>query len=157
VVAQDEGYFATETLAGTRLKTDVRNLGASITVITEEMMDDLGANTLEELLPYVANTESGGLFGNYSGEGTVDFFGQGTPSTFVRMRPQAQTRVRGLSEADFTRNFLLSDVPVDGYNIERVAVQRGANAMLFGLGSPAGLLNFQLLQARFTDKNHIEY
>ncbi len=154
--SQDEGYGATETLAGTRLKTNLRDLGASISLFTEEMMNDIAATNLQELLPYVGNAEVGGMFGNFTSERSVNMFGQGTPTTLARQRPQGATRVRGLSSADLTRNYNLTDVPLDGYIIDRMAVQRGANAMLFGLGSPAGLINGQLIQPRFADTNKIE-
>ena len=48
----DEGYLGRETLAGTRVKADVRDLGASITLLTDEFMDDIAANDLMEILPY---------------------------------------------------------------------------------------------------------
>ena len=144
----DEGYVGRETLAGTRVKADIKDLGASISLLTEEFMEDIAANDLMEILPYVGQTEVGGIFGNFSGEGNTNFFGQNRPTTFLRQHPQTQTRIRGLDAADLTRNYSLTDIPLDGYILDRVAVQRGANAMLFGLGSPAGLINSQILTAR---------
>lgn len=38
--ADSTGYQATSTLAGTRIKTNLKDLGASISVVTEEFMDD---------------------------------------------------------------------------------------------------------------------
>ena len=42
----DRGYQATSTLAGNRIKTDLKDVAASVTVLTKEFMDDLGANTI---------------------------------------------------------------------------------------------------------------
>ncbi len=144
----DEGYVGKETLAGTRVKANVADLGASITLLTQEFMNDIAANDLMEILPYVGQTEVGGIFGNFSGEGNTNFFGQNRPTTFLRQHPHTQTRVRGLDAADLTRDYSLTDIPLDGYIVDRVAIQRGANSMLFGLGSPAGLINSQVLTAR---------
>lgn len=39
---QDSGYSASGTLAGTRLRTELRDVAASISVVTKQLMDDLG-------------------------------------------------------------------------------------------------------------------
>ena len=49
---QDNGYAASGTLAGTRLRTDLRDVPASISVVTKQFMDDVGATNLEGLLTY---------------------------------------------------------------------------------------------------------
>jgi outer membrane receptor protein involved in Fe transport len=49
--------------------------------------------------------------------------------------------VRGLNSADNTRDFFLTDIPFDTYNTSRIDIQRGANSILFGNGSPAGIIN----------------
>ena len=60
------GYEATSTMSGTRIKTSLRDLGESIQVVTQEFMDDTGVTNLEALLTYTTNTESVGVYGNYS-------------------------------------------------------------------------------------------
>ena len=40
----DNGYSATSTLARTRLRTELRDVAASITVVTKDFMSDIGAN-----------------------------------------------------------------------------------------------------------------
>ena len=64
---QDRGYAATSTLAGTRIRTDLADVGSSIYVITREMLTDLGATNNETVLAYAVNTEVGGSRGNFSG------------------------------------------------------------------------------------------
>lgn len=133
----DRGYQATNTLAGTRIRTDLADVGSSISVITAEMLQDLGAKNNETVLSYAVNTEVGGPRGNFSGgvkSGTYQ-----EQDLFVN--PNGNTRVRGLTSADNTRNYFLSDIPWDGYTVSRVDIQRGPNAILFGLGSPAGVVN----------------
>jgi hypothetical protein len=55
--------------------------------------------------------------------------------------------VRGLTSADMSRDFFITSIPLDSYNTDRVEISRGPNAMLFGLGSPAGIINNSLLTA----------
>jgi len=53
----EKGYLATQTLNGTRLKTDLKDIGSSLTVFTEQLMDDLGANSIYNLMSSAPNTD----------------------------------------------------------------------------------------------------
>src|SRR5262245_12627076 len=145
---EDKGYLATSAQSGTRLRSELKDIPASISVVTKDFMNDIGARNLEDLLTYTMNTEVGGISGNFSesvsgalanGSGEMNYDG-----AFQSVTPG--TRVRGLTTADQTREFFLSSVPLDGYNVERVEISRGPNAMLFGLGSPAGIINSSLIK-----------
>lgn len=149
----DSGYFASQTLAGGRLKQDLSNIGSAIEVVTKEFMNDIGATGIEELLQYTINTEVGGILGNFTGA-----TGDGTPETFTdsaRRDPDGTSRVRGLGAPDRTRNFFKTIIPFDSYNTERVEINRGANSFLFGLGSPSGLVNTTMSRAAFKDSNEV--
>ncbi|BET66276.1 hypothetical protein ASA1KI_11940 [Opitutales bacterium ASA1] len=134
---RDNGYAATSSLAGSRLNTDLRDIAAAVQAVTPEFMQDIGATNLQKLLLYTTNTEVAGIDGNYYGG---DAWDKGY-SRGLLVEPQKSTRIRGLNTADITRDFFPTDVPVDWYNLSRVDISRGPNAMLFGLGSPAGLIN----------------
>ena len=140
----DKGYQATSTLAGTRLRTDLRDVGAAISVVTAQFLADTASTNARDLLVYTTNTEIGGFEGNFSGVTTGNGFSnaEGTLQS-----PSQATRVRGLAGADLTRDFFLTSIPLDSYNTERIDISRGANAILFGLGSPAGIINNQLKTA----------
>ncbi|KAF0096047.1 MAG: TonB-dependent receptor plug [Puniceicoccaceae bacterium 5H] len=139
--SRDIGYQARDTLAGTRLRTDVRDVANAITVVNQEFLNDTAATDAQSLLVYTTGTEVGGLQGNYAGVGD----GTNARQTTTQMiSPQSNTRVRGLAEADNVRGFFLTDIPWDSYNTSRVDIQRGANSMLFGIGSPAGIINANL-------------
>ena len=144
-VSEDEdiGYLATSTLAGSRLKTDLRDLGSAIQVVTKEFMEDTGSTDIKGILVYTTNTEVGGIDGNYSGTSTA---GGQTTERRVLQNPSGSTRVRGLNTADLTREFFATDIPMDSYNTSRVDIQRGPNSILFGLGSPAGIINNSLIE-----------
>lgn len=139
------GYQATSTLAGTRLKTDLKDLGSSISVVTDQFMDDVAATDAESLLSYIGNVEVGGTYGNFTGA-TDQGFGRYYQRE-ERTNPQNNQRVRGLLSADLTRGYYLTDIPFDSFNTERVTVSRGPNSILFGIGSPGGVINNGLKQA----------
>lgn len=148
---EDEGYRATATLAGTRVKTDLRDLAASVSVVTKEFLEDTGATDNTDLLVYTTNTEVGGQYGNFAGVGNSQGVGEQRNLT----SPSTNTRVRGLEAADNTRNYFLTDIPWDGYNVDRVDLQRGPNSILFGVGSPSGIVNTTTIVPMFEDA--IEY
>jgi hypothetical protein len=141
----DIGYQATSTLAGTRLRTDLRDIGSSISIVNEEFLTDTASTNIEDVLVFTPNTEVGGLGGNFSGS-------QGASPIPEQQRDNPSggiTRVRGLANADLTRDYFLTDVPFDTFNTDRIDVQRGANSALFGLGSPGGIVNASTIRADF--------
>ncbi|MEO6996198.1 MAG: TonB-dependent receptor plug domain-containing protein [Lacunisphaera sp.] len=146
----EHGYTATDSLAGTRLRTDLRDIGAAISVVTKDFLNDTGITNAGTLLTYATNTEVGGVHGNYSG------FGTGTGVYENRINPQSTTRIRGLDGGDNTRDYFLTNIPWDSYNIDRIDTVRGPNSILYGLGSPAGIINTTLNDARFKNKTVIE-
>ncbi|WP_221029728.1 TonB-dependent receptor plug domain-containing protein [Actomonas aquatica] len=141
----DVGYQATSTLAGTRLRTDLRDIGSSISIVNEEFLRDTGSQNLEDVLIFTPNTEIGGLGGNHSGS-------QGANPIPEQQRDDPSggiTRVRGLASADLTRDYFITNIPFDTFNTDRVDVQRGANSALYGLGSPGGIVNAATIRADF--------
>jgi len=141
----DVGYAATSTLAGTRIRTNLADLGSAISVVTQELMRDTGATNLGTLLAYTSNTEVGGDQGNFSGAQEVANSRYYQPD--ARTDPQLNTRIRGLGQADLTRGLNLTDIGFDAYNTDRVTVSRGPNSLLFGIGSPGGVIDASLKQA----------
>ena len=139
-----EGYSATSTLAGTRLKTDLRDLGAAISVLTPQMFEDTGATDAESVLAYGLNTEISGANGNFANSTLVAGVSDTTSS---RREPHKANRVRGLAEATLTRGQFVTDIPFDAYNTSRVTINRGPNSLLFGIGSPGGVIDNSLITA----------
>ncbi len=134
---QDVGYLATTTLAGTRLQTPLRDIGAAVSILTEELFEDTGAVDAQSILTYAPSSEVGGPLGNFAGLGT----GNRANFTNQRIFPQGNQRIRGLASASLTRNYFLTDIPFDTYNSTRVTINRGPNSLLFGIGSPGGVIN----------------
>lgn len=141
---RDTGYQATSTLAGTRLNTPLKDLGASISVYTKDFLTDIGAANSGDLLVYATNMEAAGPGGNFSGV-TGDINDQHVVGDSVRVNPQ-QSRTRGLGAPNFTRGFFNTSIAFDSYNTDRVTVNRGPNAALFGVGNPAGVVDTSLIR-----------
>ena len=148
----DRGYTATETLAGTRIRTQLKDVGSSISVMTKEFLQDVGATNNASLHQYTTNTEVSGTLGTYTGLGN----GQVLNETNTLRSGGANQRIRGLAAADNTRDFFTTDIPWDSYNVERVDIQRGPNAIMFGLGSPAGIINASVNNAGYKTKGQVE-
>ncbi|HVU16793.1 MAG TPA: TonB-dependent receptor plug domain-containing protein [Candidatus Didemnitutus sp.] len=147
------GYQATETLAGSRIRTNLGDVASSIQVITKEFMNDVGATDNGTLLQFTTNAEVGGTRGTYAGVGNGT-----TPTETAELRaPASAQRVRGLAAADNTRDFFVTDIPWDSYNVDRIDIQRGPNSILFGLGSPAGIVNASIHNAEFRDTGDVEF
>jgi len=143
---RDTGYQATETLAGTRIRTDLKDVGGALSVYTKEFLKDVGATDNATLLQYTTNAEVAGTRGTYAGLGN----GTSVDETATLRAPGGAQRVRGLASADNTRDFFVTDIPWDSYNVDRIDIQRGPNSILFGLGSPAGIVNATTRAAEFS-------
>lgn len=147
---ESEGYAAASTLAGNRLNTDLRDVGSAISVVTEQFLRDVAATSNETLLQYTTNTEVAGV------NGTMANAGSGTQLNESFLNPNSNTRVRGLTAADNTRDFFITDIPWDAYNTDRIDIQRGPNSILFGLGSPSGIINASTKSARYVNSGSVE-
>ncbi len=129
---KDTGYTATNTLAGSRLNTDLRDTPAAISVFTKDFLDDIGAINVAEALSYAMNTER-----DFS-----DFTGNGFNAVDVTFQ------MRGFVGASLGRNYFGWFGSSDSYNVERLDFSRGPNSILFGIGGPGGIVNTTTKQAR---------
>jgi hypothetical protein len=137
VVSDTRGYYATNTMSGTRFNTRLEDLAASITVVTKEQMADLAMLDINDVFLYTANTEGTGTYTDFS----IDR--NGSVSDNVMTSPNTANRVRGIGPANLSfGNFETSQrVPIDPLITDGVEVSRGPNANVFGLGNAAGTVN----------------
>lgn len=135
----DVGWIATETLAGSRLRTNFKDVPNQIETLTKDFMEDLGVTTIDQALIYTANVEN-----------TNDYM-PATPGNTVAS-PGGGGRVRGIGAATLSRNFFQIHNPTDNYNLDRATVASGPHAILFGLGSPAGILDASPARAAMRNK-----
>jgi outer membrane receptor protein involved in Fe transport len=155
--SQDRGYFAQNTLAGSRMNTNISDLGASISVITKQEMLDTASVDLNDVFRYQINTEgsstytpTGSGYLTLRSDGVLDVNGgASTGSSVTPFTNASANRVRGLGVPSIAINYYpaIGQLPLDAYNIQSVEISRGPNSMLFGLGSPAGIVNQTTAQA----------
>jgi hypothetical protein len=107
-----QGYAAATTLAGNRLNTELRDIGNAVSVYTTEFLKDIGATDNNTLLQYTTNTEVGNVYGNFLGAGD----GAALDESPRFINPNQNTRIRGLTAADNTRDYFLSDIPWEGHH-----------------------------------------
>ena len=98
---EDTGYMATSTLAGTRIRSDLKDVAASISVATKEFMNDVNATSAQDLLVYTLGTEISGPGGNFSGAGldaawaNMDFLSGHPTDLPLRVRGRTHRRQGG--------------------------------------------------------------
>src|SRR5450432_264298 len=148
-----DSYTADSTLAGNRLNTQLRDIGSSVSVVTSQFLADTGATDNTSLLQRLGSTEVGGVNGNFASAGSGS---SATLLTEDTVRPTEDTCIRGLAAADNTHDFFLSDIPWDSYNVDRIDISRGPNAILFGEGSPAGIINATSNGASFSNSGNLD-
>src|SRR5688572_10813134 len=135
---QDAGYLATNTLAGSRLNTPLKDTAASISVLTSEFLSDIGAFDISEAMHYSVNVEY-----------QVDDDRATTPNGNESVANYQIYRVRGLS-ASLAQNYFNWRIPVETALVDRIEDSRGPNSVLFGIASPGGLINSMSKQAQTT-------
>jgi hypothetical protein len=151
-----DGYQVKDTLGGTRVRTDMSDVASAISVVSKKLLEDTGITNAQGLLVYTTNTEVAGLNGNFSGVSSRGTGVQGTAENGRLSNPNSINRSRGLTPMDNTRNYFISNIPWDSFNIDRVDISRGPNSFLFGVGSPSGIQNYSTNEGVFKDKGALE-
>jgi len=131
------GYYAANSMSGTRFNTKVEDLATSITIVTKEQMADFAMLDMNDVFLYTANTEGTGTYTDYQ----IDR--NGSVQDNVQSNPTQANRVRGIAPANVSLNNIetMGRVPIDPSTMEGVEVSRGPNANVFGLGNPSGTVN----------------
>jgi catecholate siderophore receptor len=121
ITGQRVEYGVRTTSTATKTNTDVRNIPQALTVISEGQIEDQQLRSISDLLNFHTSATYG------SGEGNRD--------TLV-LRGNSST-------ADFFVDGVRDDVQFfrDFYNVDRVEVLKGPNAMIFGRGGGGGIVN----------------
>ncbi|MBI2513213.1 MAG: TonB-dependent receptor plug domain-containing protein [Opitutae bacterium] len=125
----DVGYQAANTTSGSRLNTSLKDTAAAITPFTKEFLDDIGARTLGDMLPFANNFEPD--FNDGEGFNALSSGRADTTNSPFRVRGQTGGVSMDLAE---------TGVPVDLADIERVELSSGPNSILFGTGATGGLV-----------------
>jgi catecholate siderophore receptor len=128
-VVLPDGYRVSSIDSATRTPTPLRDVPQSIAVTTRTQIEDQLMATIGDVVLYVPGVTA------HQGENNRD-----------------QVIIRGnSSSADFFLNGVRDDVQYyrDLYNLERVEVLKGPNAMVFGRGGGGGVVNRVTKEAGF--------
>src|SRR3954453_15954077 len=114
-------YGVKVTTSATKTPTDIRNIPQAMTIVSSRQIEDQQLRSVGEMLLYVPGA-------SYNG-------GEGNRDTII-LRGNSST-------ADFFVDGVRDDVQYfrDFYNVDRVEVLKGPNAMIFGRGGGGGLVN----------------
>ncbi len=130
--SSDTGYRATNTLSGTRFNSSLRDVSASVSVWTEQFLEDTGLTEIDELIEYSLNT----VIDTNDQDGAGGNFNVFTNATAVTQR----IRTRGV-ESTRGVDYFKAIVPDDSYKVGRYDDSRGPNGVLFGVSQAGGLIN----------------
>jgi catecholate siderophore receptor len=121
VTGTRDGYRTIDTTSGTKTKTPILDVPQTIDVVTEEQIRDQSIRSMTDLVRLLPGVSAN------QGEGHRDQITlRGNPTT-------ADFFVDGLrDDTQYFRSF---------YNIDRVEVHKGPNAMVFGRGGGGGIVN----------------
>ncbi|MGX2039628.1 TonB-dependent receptor [Methylocaldum sp. MU1018] len=131
------GYVAKRTSTATKTDTPLIDVPQSITVITQDLIKDQSMKSIADSVRYVPGV------GMSQGEGNRD-----------------QVIFRGNnSTGDMYVDGIRDDVQYyrDLYNVDRVEVVKGPNAMIFGRGGAGGLINRVTKQADWDSRREANF
>lgn len=127
----DEGYKAERSLTATKTDTPLSETPRSVSVVTQEQIDDQGAQTLGDILEYVPGISAANYPAGDALAGDIFYirgmnqrdYGYGTYRDGLRMQPNAYS------------------TSAEPFGLERVEVFKGPTSILYGENVPGGLVN----------------
>lgn len=122
----DKGYFSGSSTSATKANELIKNTPVNVTVLNDELLDDLGINTTEDLAMVASSIDT-------------------DPTSYSL----DQIRIRGFRNTSTRFNGFRRTLARDGYNIGRYDIIKGSNSMIFGQASPGGTVNAIPLIANF--------
>jgi outer membrane receptor protein involved in Fe transport len=125
---QDEGYYSANSTSVTRTNTLVKNSPISMSIVNEQLLDDLNILSTQDLAMVSAAIDE-------------------DPSGYSLDR----IRIRGFRNTFPRFNFFKRNLPTDSYNIARVDIIKGANSLIFGQASPGGTVSNSPMLANFRE------
>lgn len=122
---QDYGYRASNSIAGTRTNTPIKDVPLNIQVFTKDLVDDLGIINQVDLEAYNASMYNGG---------------SDRHSDNVIQQDYNHFLFRGFRQNWGLRDGIREYDPVDTQGLARVEVVKGPSAALYGLTYPGGVM-----------------
>jgi outer membrane receptor protein involved in Fe transport len=133
---KDFGYLKTNAATATRVGAEIQKVPFTISVISEEFMQDVDLQSTTDIYKYLASA---------SGDNQYQ---SDRPSN--NPTPQGNNRIRGFPVNIILRNgvFLYSAQNIAD-TVDRIEVIKGPAAVFFGQGYPGGVINYVTKKAEF--------
>jgi len=129
-------YQAVEASSGSRIRMDLIDSTQSISVVTNEFMQDVGTDSLLDAAKYVAGIGAGTQPNLLDGMNIRGFQSYGAT-------------LDGFSQFNWTN--------LDPIIVERMEVVKGPNAIIAPAGLPGGVVNYITKRPLFTNKGYVSY
>ena len=133
---KDIGYAASTALSGTRTNEKLENLPNTISVMTQEFMQDLALNNYFDAINFAPNAEN-------------TFNDTGTIGAVVGQRSGNQVNIRGLASVRQLRDGFPWYLVADVYNTERIEFGRGPGGLAYGDVDAGGTVSIATKRANF--------
>lgn len=126
-------------MSGSRLNTPLIDTPASISEMTKEFLEDIGATEMMNAVDYAMGFQSEMAGGN---DNTVQFNSN-------------RAIARGLGRGTASRDFFSWGLSSDTFSVERISFSRGPNSILYGVGSAGGIINSMSKRAGFQTRSEL--
>ena len=136
----DKGYYAANSISGSRIDVRIQDLPLTIEVVTSEFIEDTGSTDLRESLRYSAGIlleSQNDAYGTFDNAGGVN-----NPEGATGAQSDTGFKIRGFVTNNTLRAGFRRQHSTDSVNIERVEVVRGPSALLYGVGNFGGVVNY---------------
>ena len=140
---KDTGYAASTAMTGTRTNELLENLPNSISVMTQEFLQDLALNNYFDAVDFGMSTEN-------------QFNDQGTIGAVVGNRSGNQVNIRGLASIRQLRDGFPWYLAADVFNTERIEFSRGPSGLAFGDVDAGGTINIASKRASFQRRGSVQ-
>ena len=140
---KDLGYTASTALSGTRTNEKLENLPNSITVMTQEFLQDLALNSYFDAVDFAMNAE------NIAND-------LGTVGAVVGNRGGNQVNIRGLASVRQLRDGFPWYLSTDSFNTERIEFGRGPGGLAYGDVDAGGSINIGSKRATFQRRGSMQ-
>ena len=149
VAVPDNSYGALNSNSITRFNAELDKLPISADILTEALMRDSGLTSVQDL---IQNYSAGAGFSGSDAGGTAALNQPGD-------RPSGSIQLRGLQGTSYQRDGLMpTSMAYNGigytntWDLERIEIINGPQALLYGNGGAGGVINLVSKQARLGKK-----
>jgi iron complex outermembrane receptor protein len=129
--ASDQGYVSSESMTGTRVAMQIRNLPFNVNILTSEFFEDFAMFELGENLAYISSFNGLDQGGGYN--------------------------LRGFNQSYQLRDGFFRLGRYGTSNVDRIEVIKGPNAAIYGQSQPGGMINMISKRPKTTERQKLSY